>query len=336
MYFFAFATLFPIPVIAAAAVWGGVWVLTALAVMTALVAGLDHLVRRTSPALPDQEFPVANALSVILALAHFALLGAVVWGLAQPQLSLLGKVGVWYAAGLYFGQVSNANAHELIHKSGRILHRLGMWVYISLAFGHHTSAHVLVHHRHVATAQDPNSARQGEGFYRYAARAWRGSFVAGYTAEAARLSRVDRGILHNPYLLYLGGAALMLGIAIALGGWQGAAAYICVAGLAQVQLLLSDYVQHYGLTRAIGQNGKPEPVGDRHSWNSPHWYSSALMLNAPRHSDHHAHPGRAFPALTLPANGPTLPRAIPVMATVALVPPLWRRVMDPRVARWSA
>ncbi len=335
MRFFAFATVLPIPVIAAAALLGGAWIVLALLLMTALVAGLDHLVRRTSPALPDQEFPVATTLSVTLALAHFALLGAVVWGLSQPHLTLPGKLAVWYAAGLYFGQVSNSNAHELIHKSSRILHRLGMWVYISLLFGHHTSAHVLVHHRHVATPQDPNSARRGEGFYRYAWRAWSGSFAAGYRAEAARLARVNRGPLHHPYLIYLGGGALMIGIAASLGGIGGVLAYLSVAGLAQVQLLLSDYVQHYGLTRASRSDGKPEPVGDRHSWNSPHWYSSAMMLNAPRHSDHHAHPGRAFPALTLPPKGPTLPRALPVMATVALFPPFWRRVMDPRVAKWS-
>ena len=74
-----------------------------------------------------------------------------------------------------------------------------------------------------------------------------------------------------------------------------------------------------------------EPVGTQHSWNSPHYFSSALMLNATRHSDHHAHPARPYPALALPGDAPLLPRSLPVMATIALVPPLWRRLMDPRV-----
>jgi alkane 1-monooxygenase len=64
------------------------------------------------------------------------------------------------------------------------------------------------------------------------------------------------------------------------------------------------------------------------------------MLNAPRHSDHHAHPARAYPALRLGAadtpGRPVLPRSLPVMATLAMVPPLWRRMMDPRVAALSA
>ena len=61
-----------------------------------------------------------------------------------------------------------------------------------------------------------------------------------------------------------------------------------------------------------------------------------MMLNAPRHSDHHAHPARPFPQLSLPPGdaAPRLPRSLPVMACVACVPPLWRRMMDRRAAAW--
>jgi alkane 1-monooxygenase len=31
---------------------------------------------------------------------------------------------------------------------------------------------------------------------------------------------------------------------------------------------------------------------------------------------------------------PKLPYSLPIMAVIALVPPLWRRVMDRRVAQW--
>jgi alkane 1-monooxygenase len=80
-----------------------------------------------------------------------------------------------------------------------------------------------------------------------------------------------------------------------------------------------------------------ERAGPQHSWNAPQWFSSAMMLNAPRHSDHHLHPGRPFPALRLdPADMPVLPHSMPVMATLALAPPLWRRAMAPCVSRWSA
>ena len=104
---------------------------------------------------------LAHALSVLLAGLHFALL---VSGLAAlTARGLTGaKIALFLGLGMFFGRVSNANAHELIHRGSRGLFRLGASVYVSLLFGHHVSAHRLVHHRHVATPLDPNSARWGK------------------------------------------------------------------------------------------------------------------------------------------------------------------------------
>jgi alkane 1-monooxygenase len=328
---FAFASLLPAGLIALATLWGGLWPLTALLALTLVTALADRL-------LPEDTGHSADAtgtvLSVLLALAHLALVPLVVVVLAGDLLDRGEKIALFFAAGLYFGQVSNANAHELIHRPQRALHRLGMWVYISLLFGHHTSAHVLVHHRHVATRRDPNTSRRGEGFYRYMVRAWVGSFKGGYAAEKARLAQIGRPAWRNPYWIYLGGGAAFIALAYLLGDSKGLLLYLALVGHAQTQLLLSDYVQHYGLLRKTGPAGRPEPVATRHSWNSPHRYSSAMMLNATRHSDHHARPARPYPALDLPADAPILPRPLPIMASIALVPPLWRRIMDPLADRW--
>lgn len=209
-----------------------------------------------------------------------------------------------------------------------------MWIYITLLFGHHTSAHVLVHHRYVATAYDPNTSRKGESLYRYIIRAWAGSFRAGYIAEVSRLSKIDRPAWRNPYVIYVGGAIMCLIAAYTFGGLSAIFAYLGLCAHAQLQLLMSDYVQHYGLERAQDPTGRYVPVTDRHSWNSPHWFSSILMLNATHHSDHHTHPNRPYPALTIPTQAPMLPHPLPVMASIALAPSLWRRIMDPRVDRW--
>ncbi len=335
MILFATATLLPLPLIGAAGLFGGPWTMAALVYMTAMTACLDEVVRRITPPAPESEFPVANSLSVALALGHFALLWLTVAAITGDRIGNISKLGTFVAAGLYFGQVSNSNAHELIHKRARGLHTLGKWVYISILFGHHTSAHVLVHHRLVATRDDPGSARRGESLYHFMRRAWLGSFRAGFAAESRRLAQIGRRQWQHPYVIYCGGAALMMGFALWIGGAKGLIVYFCLAGLATTQLLMSDYVQHYGLSRQIGEGGKPEPVAARHSWNSPHWFSSALMLNATRHSDHHAHPSRPFAALTIP-DGPMLPRALPVMACVALYPPFWRRLMDPLAEDWQS
>lgn len=333
---FALATLLPLPLIALGASFGGVWVWLALGWLTVLTATLDILVRRSLPPGDAREFPLADGLSILLALGHLGLLALVVHALGADDLTSLEKAGVFAATGLCLGQIGNANAHELIHRTGRGLRGLGIAVYVALLYGHHASAHTLVHHVRVATRDDPATARLGESFYRYAWRAWRGSFREGWRAESARAARIARPILRHPYGLYLGGAALMLALAMALGGVKGMVLYLLLAGFAQAQLLMSDYVQHYGLIRRARPDGRPEPVGARHCWNAAHPASSAMMLNAPRHSDHHAHPARPYPALTLPKDAPTLPHSLPVMACIALWPRLWRQVMDGRATLWCA
>ena len=56
--------------------------------------------------------------------------------------------------------------------------------------------------------------------------------------------------------------------------------YIALAFFAQSQLIVSDYVQHYGLRRAQREDGSYVPLGPQHSWDAPHWASSAMMMNS--------------------------------------------------------
>ncbi len=325
MALFAFATLAPAALLAAGLA-GAMWPWVGLVWMTGLVALLDQM----APGLTVEgaEFPGGDALLVAIAGVHLGLLPFAVWSLGP--LSGWAAVALFIGLGLWMGQVAVPAAHELIHRGDRRLFWLGVAVYTAILFGHHASAHRLIHHRHAASREDPNTARKGEGYYRFALRAWIGSFRQGWRAE------VGRGRVH-PYAVYLGGTALALALAFVLTGWQGVALWLGLSLHAQSQLLLSDYVQHYGLERRRGPDGRLEPVGDRHSWNAPHWFSGAMTLNAPRHSDHHAHPARPFPTLRLPGprKAPRLPFALPVACTVALLPPLWRRIMHPRLARWQ-
>jgi len=352
---FAVVALAPAGLIGLAAIFGGGWIWAAFIYMTLGVWSLDRIAgtdndtedatdtgtdtdggAAAGPAVAEAPGPAADRLSVALALSHFALLALTVGALARGGQGLAPWLALFWTAGMFFGQVSNSNAHELIHRSDRRLFALGKWVYISLLFGHHTSAHLKVHHRFAATRDDPNSARAGESFYAFAPRAWRGSFRKGYAAERADIIRRGTGGA-TPYVAYvLGGLGFLLAAGLGFGA-AGVAVYLGLAAHAQAQLLLSDYVQHYGLVRRIGADGRPEPIGPAHSWNSARRFSALLMLNAPRHSDHHAHPGRRFPRLVLPPAdaAPRLPASLPVMAMVALYPPRWRRMMDRPLDAWN-
>ncbi len=335
MILFAVAALAPVPLLAVGVGFGGAWVLASVLYMTVLAFALDQAIPHIAPDAPDAEFPGSDALLVAIALAHLAMMPLAVWAVGGVSgLSGWERAGLFFGFGMFFGQVSNPTAHELIHRGNRWLHTLGVAVYTTQLFGHHASAHRHVHHRHAASTLDPNTSRRGESYYRFVPRAWIGSFRAGLAAENALRKKRAEGV--HPYVVYCGGAAFCFAVALWIGGIAGAAAWIGLALYATAQLLLSDYVQHYGLTRARLENGKMEPVSDRHSWNAPHWFTGAMMLNAARHSDHHSHPSRPYPALRLPGPdaAPWLPYSLPVSCGIALVPSLWRRVMHPRLNRW--
>lgn len=319
-------------------IWGagqGGWPLWAGLFWMALATPLaDTLIARGFGDAPEgARFPGADPALVLLAAAHLALLIAALRAFGGDHLDMAERIALFLGAGMWFGQVSNSVAHELIHRSSRALFRLGAAVYVSLLFGHHVTAHRLVHHIHVATDADPNSARPGEGFWHFFPRAWAGSFRAGLAAERRRAAISGR---MNPYAVWIGGAVFCAVLVLTLFGGRALADYLLICLYAQMQLMLSDYVQHYGLRRD-SRNGRPEPVGPQHSWDAPHPLSSLAMVNAPRHSDHHTHPARPYPALRLGQTArPMLPYSLPVMCAIALLPPVWRRVMDGRVARMRA
>ncbi|MDF1854790.1 alkane 1-monooxygenase [Pseudooceanicola sp.] len=331
---FTFATLLPLPLLLLAAALGGTFSWIALIYLTVLMRVLDLLLPKNwRNRNPQAEFPASKGLSQVLGIAHlWTMIAAIFWIGGPAGADGFDAAITALAFGLWFGQISHPNAHELIHRSDRQARQLGRLVYISMLFGHHASSHPKVHHIYVATPQDPSSARLGEGFWRFALRAWSGSFWAGLKAEHADLRRAGKSLFLNPYFAYIGGAALMLLIAYALAGKSGLAVFLGLSLFAHLQILLSDYVQHYGLDRAVRADGRYEPVGPQHSWNSPHAASGAMMLNAPRHSDHHMNPMRPYPALQLDRETmPILPYSLPSMAMIALVPGWWRRVMDDRI-----
>jgi alkane 1-monooxygenase len=332
---FAAAALLPLPLLGLGVALGGVWLWAAFLYMACLTILLDQLVPLTAGQGAGDEFPAADLILVSTGLGALLVLPLAVWAVAgQSGLTAGERVLTFFAAGFWLGQVGHPAAHELIHRPRREQFRLGAAFYTAVLFGQHASAHRLVHHRLVASRDDPNTARAGESFYRFARRAWIGSYRQGYRAESA-LRRAGTGVIH-PYAVYLLGGCAALAIGTILAGLAGLLAWLALALHVQSQILLSDYVQHYGLERRRAADGRLEPVGPAHSWNTAHWFTSLVMLNAPRHSDHHIHPARPFPALALPdpTAAPRLPWPLPLACALALMPRTWRRMIGPHLEPW--
>jgi alkane 1-monooxygenase len=92
-----------------------------------------------------------------------------------------------------------------------------------------------------------------------------------------------------------------------------------------------NYLEHYGLLRQKREDGRYERCRPEHSWNSNNVASNVLLYHLQRHSDHHANPTRRYQALRHVEEAPQLPTGYAGMIVLAWIPPLWRRVMDPRL-----
>ena len=120
-------------------------------------------------------------------------------------------------------------------------------------------------------------------------------------------------------------AALVAGIGL---GWSVLLGWVSSAIVGFLLLETVNYVEHYGMLRKQGPDGRYERVTRKHSWTSDHPISRALLFELPRHADHHAHAGRPYGSLRHFDDAPQLPTGYSGMVMLALVPPLYFRVMD--------
>ena len=254
------------------------------------------------------------------------------------HLELWEKFGVFFGVGVLTGAVGIVYSHELMHQSNRFERWLADLLLATVLYSHFRTEHLLVHHPHVGTTRDGVTARYNEGFHRYFFRVLATGHHSAWEAEKAMLARRDLSPYDaaNPFWRYGALQMVALMLAVIIGGWLGLALFIWQAFIAIWQLELTNYVEHYGLTRKHLGDGKYEPVRPHHSWNSDQMASNWLLINLQRHSDHHYKPARRFPLLqTYPDHeAPQLPYGYPVMTVAAMVPPVWRRVMNKRVRKW--
>jgi alkane 1-monooxygenase len=242
------------------------------------------------------------------------------------------KVGLMTTVGLIGGLAINA-AHELGHTRESNEKRLSKIALAQSCYGHFFVEHNYGHHVRVATAEDPASARMGEGLYSFIARSVTGGLRSAWNIETRRLARKGKAqwSLHNDILnAWVMSAALFTLLVVGFGietlPWLIGQAII---GFCMLEAI--NYVEHYGLGRQRLPNGRYEQVRPSHSWNSNTVIANIFLFHLQRHSDHHAHPHRRYQALCHADVAPQLPAGYATMMLLALFPPLWRRVMDPRV-----
>ncbi|MEO7844759.1 MAG: fatty acid desaturase [Nocardioides sp.] len=324
--------------------WIGPIVIFAIVPAIDLIAGLD----RSNP--PDDVIEALEAdryyrwiTYLFLPIQYVGFLGAMavvggwdVFGvLADQPLTTLDKLGLAISIGC-IGGIGINTAHELGHKKEANERWLSKVALAQVFYGHFYIEHNRGHHVRVATPEDPASSRLGENFYQFWHRTVGGSVTSAWRLEKRRLARraqspwrLDNDVL-NAWLM-----SLVLWAAVIAAFGPEVTPYLLVQAVVGFSLLeVVNYMEHYGMLRqkvGVGDRQRYERVLPGHSWNSNNIATNVLLYHLQRHSDHHANPTRRYQALRDFEESPALPTGYAGMIALALVPPLWRRVMDPRV-----
>lgn len=332
-----------VPIAVMAMTFGGVWTVAGGVYGLMLIPIIDYFTGLKT----DNADPHASEASLFW-------YRAVTWGWVPIQLAIifsliavaghtshLTKAELLTTAasiGLMTGGIGITYAHELMHQTNRFERALSEILMTSTLYGHFCIEHVQGHHVNVATPKDPATARFGESFYKFFPRAVFGSLFSAWRIQRSRLARRNLPVWHisNAFWRYLLAYTIYFGVAYALAGWFGIGLFVLQGFVAFALLETINYVEHYGLVRQLQGSGRYEPVQPHHSWNSSHKLTNYLLINLQRHSDHHKNPLRRFPVLQHyeETEAPQLPFGYPAMLLMALAPPLWFGIMNPKVLDW--
>jgi len=256
-----------------------------------------------------------------------------------PELSLLGQVGYVMSMGVVGGIIAINVGHELIHKSTQLEKVTGGLLYSLVSYAGFVVEHVYGHHVHVSTPEDASSSRYKQSLYNFLPKAYVGNFTNAWKIQKKRLNKKGLGLLSAKneliwYNLASVGAACLMGLFFTLLGSEfllGVGFFLAQSFIAITLLEIINYIEHYGLHREKLSNGKYQRVNIEHSWNSNYLLTNMFLFQLQRHSDHHAFAARRYQVLRHHEQSPQLPFGYATMFVVAMIPPLWMAIMNPKV-----
>lgn len=295
----------------------------------AAIAGGEALVpvlrRSPAPAGPSPWLPwilrLFVPLELLLLAVGFRSAAGVDWATVA---------GLGFAVGFVTGSQGITYAHELGHGRGRGDRALAWVLMACVNYPQFMVEHYRGHHVRAATWDDPATARFGESLWHFLPRTLAGNFRNAWRLEAQRLGTRRKGWWRSPLAWSTGlGASIVLGL-VAAGQWKMLAFWLLQSAFAVWLLEAINYVEHYGLVRRVGADGRPEPFGSAHAWNTDTFLGNSLLANLQRHSDHRVHAWKPYAELqALPS--PQLPTGYAGCLALAALPPLWFRVMHARL-----
>ncbi|MFN4146207.1 MAG: alkane 1-monooxygenase [Runella sp.] len=311
---------------------------------------MDVLIGRDRSNVAKEDFerlmhdPFFDAVVYSLVYVHLVQLVFAALAFSTYPMSFFQKQGFIASIGIFSGTMINV-AHELGHRSSKVAQFHAKLTLMTVCYYHFFIEHNRGHHTWVATPHDPATARKNQSVYAFWWQSMVGSFKSAWNIEKRRLEKAQlpvwslkNGMIWACVLPLAFGGLLVAGVSWGVGrlAWEVVPFFFLQSLVAVLLLETINYIEHYGILRREIAPGKYERVNPLHSWNANHIFSNLVLFQLQRHSDHHAYASRPYQVLRHFDESPQLPFGYPLMILMALVPPLWFRVMNKRLEEWQA
>ena len=255
----------------------------------------------------------------------------------EPNLTLSDIIARVLTMGLLCGTFGINVGHELGHRNNFIEQTMAKLLLSTSLYMHFFIEHNKGHHKHVATPNDPSSARLGESLYVFYYRTIVYSYLSAWKIANEECVKKGKPVfsIYNEMLQAHFWQLLLLTIIYLLFGGLITFYFLLAAVFGFLLLETVNYIEHYGLSRKQNENGKYERTMPHHSWNSNHILGRMMLFELSRHSDHHYLASRKYQILQHHQNAPQMPTGYPGMMILSLFPPLWFKVMHKQMEKYN-
>ncbi|MFY8128233.1 MAG: alkane 1-monooxygenase [Chitinophagaceae bacterium] len=255
----------------------------------------------------------------------------------EPNLTLSDIVARVLTMGLLCGTFGINVGHELGHRNNFIEQTMAKLLLSTSLYMHFFIEHNKGHHKHVATPNDPSSARLGESLYVFYYRTIVYSYLSAWKIANEECVKKGKPVfsMYNEMLQAHLWQLLLVTIIYLLFGGLITFYFLLAAVFGFLLLETVNYIEHYGLSRKQNENGKYERAMPHHSWNSNHILGRMMLFELSRHSDHHYLASRKYQILQHHQNAPQMPTGYPGMMILSLFPPLWFKVMHKQMEKYN-
>jgi alkane 1-monooxygenase len=245
----------------------------------------------------------------------------------RSDLAFWPLLGACISVGSHGGASAMVVAHELMHRKGR-WEQLGAYILLlTCNYTHYALEHVHIHHRKVGTAEDPATARADENPYAFFVRCTLGQFFDAwrYAIEKHKAQSGGRSFTYLQILTIWAGVNVAWVAILFLVFGPVALGAFALQGFTAIFLLNNvNYVEHWGLHRGPG-----EKVAPWHNWDTSSLWTRYTLFDLGMHSDHHTKASKPYSLLEEKSGAMQMPLGLYGVTILALVPPLFRRVMVP-------